>query len=783
MSPQFRHHSSHLSERYRHRITLVLMLGASLLFSGCNAGKEPVEYTEHLDLVAETRFGETQSELRELDLGTPEVRPHLAQGWSWDEKTRGGTTFVWAVGEESEVELYLSSDRKEALTLETQCSPLEFAGSPSQTLTALWNGSALETRAMSSGFTTLTFTVPATMATAGSHVLTLKPAFSREARTVLGGEDPRHLSFACDRILIHGNRQVQTRPEAKDSSLWIPTASELSFFLEADKAFQDQGRPILHWEALSLRGNARFEILWQTDQAPARILHSLDAEEATRSAALHIDLPMEPGVPARLGLRVVAPISGSETHNSTAEDGSHTSGLLLRSPNISYPASDSAEPSNADGIETVDSNTVQNEGEEEDSPSIVLWVVDTLRADRLGVYGHDRPVSPHFDRSAAQSTVFDQALAQSSWTRPTAATLLTGIGPERHGIRSATHLLDPEFDTLTERLQRAGYATAGFSGNGNVSPDTGFDQGFDHFLYTVDDVDTLTHHAGQWLDQLAEDRPFFLMIHSIEPHASFEPKEPFRSQFAAHVNDPQLGSHEHIQALGRKEASRDDDVVRQLFDLYDAEIAWNDHVFGQLVTDLEQRGLDPILVVVADHGEAFRERGVFGHGWDLHREVTHVPFWIHAPAIHGSDQEARRISWPVQQADLMPTLLDLVNLPIDEDLDGISLEPWLRGKKAPPEERILVSTMDYEGRAGAALVRGTYKLIEPLSSDFSRERLLYDLENDPLEQHNLAQDMPVLAGRLARLLKGYLAAHGGKEAQEATLDEEARKQLEALGYL
>ncbi|MYJ26409.1 MAG: sulfatase, partial [Holophagales bacterium] len=421
----------------------------------------------------------------------------------------------------------------------------------------------------------------------------------------------------------------------------------------------------------------------------------------------------------------------------------------------------------------------------------LLWIVDTLRVDRLGFHGHGRPVSPNFDALAERSTVFERAVAQSSWTRPTVATLLTGVGPERHGIRELNHGLEGSFATLPERLRELGYVTAGFSANANVTADTGFEQGFDRFEYGAVDVDTLARWALDWLDQVAAetpDQPFFLMVLSVEPHASFDPAEPFRERFAAGVQDRGLGTVEHMRALSNRRIPSTPEVVDQLFLLYDAEIAWNDHVFGEFRRELDSRGRNPSIVVVSDHGEAFEERGVFGHAWDLHREVLDIPFLIH----RSGQDEGRRVSVPVQQADLLPTLIEIAGGEAGQGIEGDSLLPLLdaasvatAGESEGLADRLLLSTMDTFRRPAASLVRGRYKLIELRRAGHAPSRQLFDRTADPEELHDLAAERPLLLGVMARHLREQLelAAGSAVEAVEVELDEDTRRRLQALGYI
>lgn len=754
------------------------MVLASMALVSCRAPEVPTEPV--LQLAQELVFAETDQETHEVDFGSEAARALLGEGWSWDESAADGTTFVWAVGEASTIELYTTGvgfSGVGGLELDLRCLAFRYPGAPEQTLTVSWDGTELGRMGLGAGFTDGTFQVPKDLLQPGRRRLTLTPAYAQEARAVLGGDDPRRLSFACDRLTLRGHRAPSEMPRAGDGTLWLPGATETSFYIETDPAWGDV---YLEWDAAALRPGTVLDVVWQTDTAPgvdgrSDVRRRFEAgQEVVDLRKTQIPLPrLDPSQPARLAFRV-----------SMTGEADERAGARLESPRLSHngtgkvDAEMEAEPASPEPATTSDS-----------LPPILLWVVDTLRADRLGHYGHDRPVSPNFDRVAAQSVVFDYAVAQSSWTRPTAATLLTGLGPERHGIFSVEHQLGADFVTLAEHLQKAGYATLGYSGNGNVSPDTGFDQGFDEFVYAVEDVDLLLERALAHLDGLAsaedpasveDQRPVFLMIHSVEPHAAFAPKEPFRGRFAPEEEDPWFGSNEHIRALGDKKAPRDDEVVRRLFDLYDAEIAWNDHVFGVALSELEKRGMDPIVVMVADHGEAFRERGVFGHGWDLHGEVVRVPFWIRRPGW-----APKRVTAPVQQADLLPTLLETLGLPPAGDVEGRSLLPWIEGGEEGEsgDERLLVSTMDYEGRSGAALVRGRYKLIEPRSTDFASGRQLFDIVDDPAETRNLVLEKPVLAGRLARLLAGYLASVDGVEAATVEFDDETRRQLEALGYL
>ncbi|MCY3932946.1 MAG: sulfatase [Acidobacteria bacterium] len=746
---------------------------------------------EVVDLVGEFRYAEVRRERPLIDLGTPSAAAALIGGWSWNETDPRGTTFVWAVGPRSEVGVFLAWERD--LEVRMRCRAFRYPGSPAQIVSVLWDDVEVASLELEAGFMEGGFVVPAERATPGGHRLALVPAyFGRPEGAGDAGQAPRHsrkLSLTCDWIAL-GDGPVAAEARGEGDTLWIPAASEVSFFLEPEQDLE------LQWEGSAPRGVPSLDVVWEVEGA-APLTASITQESAP---PLHLPLrpvgDQGPEAPVDDWLAFVRPARLTlRTAGGAAASGGEEAGVVLRRPRLTVDERDLPLPDRSAEEPSFDEAGVPEHpspGGERPPASILRWIVDTLRVDRLGFHGHEGKVSPNFDSLAERSTVFERAIAQSSWTRPTVATLLTGVGPERHGIRELSHGMEESFATLPERLRELGYATAGFSANANVTADTGFAQGFDRFQYAAVDVDDLARDALAWLDELtarAPEQPFFLMILSVEPHASFAPAEPFRSRFAAGVDDPELGSVAHLKALSGREATSTPDVVEKLFLLYDGEIAWNDHVFGEVKDELGRRGLDPLIAVIADHGEAFEERGVFGHAWDLHREVLDIPFFIHLPG----QTEGRRVALPVQQADLLPTLIEMTGGEPGPDIEGDSLAPLLRGGaedvalSAQPvlADRLLLSTMDTFRRPAASLVRGRYKLIELRRPGHAPTRLLFDWVDDPEERRDLVAERPILAGRLARLLREQveLSGRGAVRAPEVEVDEETRRRLQALGYI
>lgn len=414
----------------------------------------------------------------------------------------------------------------------------------------------------------------------------------------------------------------------------------------------------------------------------------------------------------------------------------------------------------------------------------MLWIVDTLRADRLGVYGFERPVSPNYDALAAESTVFDAAFAQSSWTRPTVASILTGVGPAQHAVHSMNHSLAETWTTLPERLSELGYATAGFSANGNVKRELGFAQGFDEFWFSNRvTAATMAERALAWLDELGRGQPFFLMILSVEPHDGYEPAAPFRERFAAEVADRSVGTESFMDDLRWGEGTgqnRRPELREDLLALYDGEVAWNDQQFGEFRRELTWRGLDPVIVVVADHGEAFGEHGLFGH-LDLHAEVMRIPLLIRLPG----QTKGRRSRVSVSQVDLAPTLVALAGGSRAPDGDGESLVPLLGdrpvgGKLSSARPIVSVSMLRRQDVVPQySLVIQGYKLLWTPDRETVE---LFSWRSRQAETINLADHHPAIASGMLHNLQQLIKREDAVPV-ETELDEDTRRQLKAMGYI
>jgi arylsulfatase A-like enzyme len=326
-------------------------------------------------------------------------------------------------------------------------------------------------------------------------------------------------------------------------------------------------------------------------------------------------------------------------------------------------------------------------------PSVVLILLDTLRADRTSVYGCERDTTPNLARLARRGVVFDEAFSTSSWTWPSTASILTGRAPEEHGVQdAASSFLSERLDTLAEALQREGVTTGAWSGSPLIVPDKNFDQGFEFFDSSEAGVmrrsDLFLSGALEWLETVG-DRRFFLYLHLMEPHAPPVPLPEGRRLFAADV-PPDFDPRRVLDAtwalrtdgFARDGTPTTEKVLsleeqRWVRDLYDA-CAWSaDHWVGQVLERLDALGLSDttIVAVTSDHGEELFEHGLLGHAHALWRELVHVPLIVAGPGVPVGERRPA----PISNAALGPTLARLARASIagleGEDLDLFGPDP------------------------------------------------------------------------------------------------------------
>ncbi len=391
-------------------------------------------------------------------------------------------------------------------------------------------------------------------------------------------------------------------------------------------------------------------------------------------------------------------------------------------------------------------------------PNIILLTVDTLRADHMALYGYARDTMPAIGRFARTAVVFDNAVVPRGSTRPSYASMLTGLYPFHHGVRSNATVLHNDLTTLSETLKSAGYHTAGFVSNfvllGEMS---GFGQGFDVYDDRMEEREsgrpnyerTARNTLEAILAWLNADppQPFFLFTNFIDPHGPYQPPGRFgklyRSGKMRRLDPNDIPAYQLVEG----QLNYFDYVDR-----YDGEIRYTDEVMGILIDELKRKGLwdDALVVFTADHGESMGEHGIyFEHHLQVYEETMHVPLAIRLPDALGSphgptttqgDGGPRRVRSLCSPMDLPPTILAAIDLSTEAELDGRSLLTLMQGGQ--DEDRALwlefpdVATPQESLPDIYAIRTATHKLMRILAPNTTKvlQQAVFDLAADRLEQ-------------------------------------------------
>jgi arylsulfatase A-like enzyme len=387
---------------------------------------------------------------------------------------------------------------------------------------------------------------------------------------------------------------------------------------------------------------------------------------------------------------------------------------------------------------------------------VVIITLDTTRADRLSPYGFMNVSLPHLERLAREGVVFDQATTVAPLTLPAHTSLFTGLRPPAHGVRdNADGALADAHTTLAETLFARGFRTGAFVGSVVLAPDRGLAQGFEQYRGVGEGTrdgpqarqrpaNAVMDDAIGWLDSVGDSR-FFLWTHLYDAHRPYDPPEPYRTTYG---HNPYVG-----------------------------EIAFADAQIGRLLQALAARHLldRTVVIVTADHGESLGEHGERDHGIFVYENVLRVPLIVRAPGL-----SAARVGDVVGLTDVMPTVLDLLGVP-SPAADGVSLVNLLRGGRRPLDRPAYAESL-YPERLGWsplwALRDGRFKFIDAPRPE------LYDLEDDPVEAHNLYDAQramaSTMAGRLATIIQ---SSAGPGAAQRPAASPELQARLGALGYV
>lgn len=399
--------------------------------------------------------------------------------------------------------------------------------------------------------------------------------------------------------------------------------------------------------------------------------------------------------------------------------------------------------------------------------NVIVMTLDTTRADRIGAYGYAGVQTPNLDRLAREGVLFEQASSAAPLTLPAHSSLFTGKFPPEHGVRdNGGFFLDPRETTLAQVLKGRGYKTGAFVGAYVLDAKWGLNQGFDTYFDNFDlskykaislgaiqrPGNEVVDHGLEWLEKAGPSSRFFAWMHLYDPHAPYEPPEPYKSIYR---DRPYVG-----------------------------EIAFADAQVGRVISYLDAHGLldTTIVVVMGDHGESLSEHGEATHGFFIYESTVRVPLIVRAP--FSGTLGGRHVSDVVRSVDVMPTVLEMIGIPPPKGIEGTSVAALMTGavKELGLESysEALYPLHHFGWSDLRAMRTGRYKLIAAPRPE------LYDVQEDPGEKHDVFAQRQALGERMLDRLRERerrFVKRDQAETQTVEVDPDTRARLAALGYV
>jgi arylsulfatase len=447
-----------------------------------------------------------------------------------------------------------------------------------------------------------------------------------------------------------------------------------------------------------------------------------------------------------------------------------------------------------------------------EKPNIILISIDDLRADHLGCYGYQRNTSPHLDAFARENILFEKAFSHEPWTPPSHLSMLTELYPRTLGFKE-WEFMNPKIVTLAEMLKNDGYATFAFSSNIWLTPEGGFGEGFDQFVFprsnrfSPDDPLREAEYQNKSIIatlQKNKQKSFFAFIHYYDVHSKskrypYEAPAPFSDLFThTIVSDFKGGTDgvyasEYLRKVNREQIKLADKDLQYVVALYDNGIAYMDSCIGEFIRALKDMGMydNSLIIITADHGEEFQE-----HGYMLHEnpffyeEIIHVPFLVKLPRGMREAASGRRIHALVELIDIMPSVLECAKIKPLHVL-GASFLPLLEGTEKGKEYVYGLSS-----KKSVYIRSHKWKLLG--DDDLNETRFqLYDLENDPHEQRDIITQKAEVKTMLFRKLQerlessmalqeqifGKTGGHKQRMGKGLGINEQQKEKLRSLGYI
>jgi arylsulfatase A-like enzyme len=386
---------------------------------------------------------------------------------------------------------------------------------------------------------------------------------------------------------------------------------------------------------------------------------------------------------------------------------------------------------------------------------IFIWMVDTLRADKVKVYNPKTNVmTPNYDAFAADATRFAWAQVPGTWSLPSHASILTGVYPSVHKAIAHEAKLDPQVPFIAELMKKGGFKTAMFSSNGYVSGKWGFDRGWDlnrNFIREnlPNGADYLWKQAKPWI-QANQKKSEFVYLATVEPHVIYNPKKQYLAQYwkkpyKGPIKPALTGLQLGLIKTGKLKINDTDKAYIEA--LHNAEITQSDDCFATFIADLKAADLydRSAVIVISDHGDEFWDHGDVGHAQSVHQELVHVPLMIRAPGVFPA---GKVVEADVEAMDIFPTLLELAGVPIPADTQGSSLVALARDELANSPR----AAMSQNVTMSRGIKVGRYRFIHG-----GAKMELYDELRDPREQEDLIGKRPIALRQMRNVLSLMVA--------------------------
>lgn len=392
--------------------------------------------------------------------------------------------------------------------------------------------------------------------------------------------------------------------------------------------------------------------------------------------------------------------------------------------------------------------------------NVLLITLDTTRADRIGCYGYEKAKTPNLDTLASGGVQFSNTYCQVPLTCPSHCSILTGTYPIYHRVHNnGTYYLSPDLLTVAEILKGRGFKTAAFVSSFTVDSRFGLDQGFDFYddKFTEEEVfkalkserraDKVFTSFSSWLSE-NHTQKFFCWAHFFDPHLPYDPPSPFKEEF---LESP-----------------------------YDGEIAYMDYYVGKTIEKLREKNIlnRTLIILVGDHGEAIGEKEVAGHGVFLYDVTMRVPLIFYA---ENNLPKGRVVNSRVRLIDLMPSILDILDIPANKEIQGISLLPYIERKEKDDLSSYVETYYPRENYGWSeliGLIDGDWKYIKAPKEE------LYNLKTDPREEENVINgERKVTSDKRDKLKNMIQNFSSGAEAEKKEMTAEEKERLRSLGYI